>query len=148
MHPCASSALKGGIKKLVDSQTWFPSSPQERDSLYARHGIVVSFVAPEVSDPDVDMIEKEVPGSVMRLRGVEDRWSRLPDKVHAFLAEAAERYDARYLVKLDDDIWVNWERLAAALRQWDNEKADYVGERRRERRGMKRKGIRGGLVSS
>jgi len=106
--------------------SWFPSTAGEvarvRDM-----GLVIKFVVSREHDADVRALASELPGSVMVLDEVEsETYLDLPTKVHAFLAQAAREYDVDWVVKADDDIWLNPERLAAALKEW-GAMGDYVG---------------------
>ncbi|KIZ05988.1 hypothetical protein MNEG_1961 [Monoraphidium neglectum] len=40
---------------------------------------------------------------------------------------AAEKYDADWVVKVDDDVYLSVERLLLAMKQWDRMEAGYVG---------------------
>lgn len=51
----------------------------------------------------------------------------LPDKTLSFLLTVRKNYDAKWVVKLDDDIFLAPERLPHALQQWDAVGADYIG---------------------
>jgi hypothetical protein len=51
----------------------------------------------------------------------------LPDKTLAFLVEVSKRWDAKWVAKIDDDVYLTPNRLIRALPQWDSISADYVG---------------------
>lgn len=45
----------------------------------------------------------------------------------AFFLAVAQNYNARWIVKLDDDVYLIPPRLAAATSQWDAMGAEYIG---------------------
>ena len=51
----------------------------------------------------------------------------LTNKTLTFLRLAAARYDAQFVVKADDDIFLRLDRIPAAVAQWSARRADYIG---------------------
>lgn len=51
----------------------------------------------------------------------------LPQKTMAFFLAVAQNYNAKWIVKLDDDVYLIPPRLAAVASQWDEIGAQYVG---------------------
>ena len=51
----------------------------------------------------------------------------LPDKTLAFLIEVNRKWDAKWIAKIDDDVYLTPNRLLRAVPQWDSINADYVG---------------------
>lgn len=49
------------------------------------------------------------------------------EKTLAFYRAAYARYDARWVIKADDDVYLSPLRLTAAAAQWDRMGAEYVG---------------------
>lgn len=59
-------------------------------------------------------------GGVVRLQ---DHYKTLAFKTLAFWQLVIEQYDAKYIIKVDDDNYVRLDRLAIAVRQWDDQGA-------------------------
>lgn len=53
--------------------------------------------------------------------------SCMVEKTIAFYRAAATRFDARWVIKADDDVYLSPLRLPAAAAQWDRMGAEYVG---------------------
>jgi Galactosyltransferase len=51
----------------------------------------------------------------------------LPNKTLAFLMEVDRQWQARWVVKVDDDVYLAVHQMPAALAQWQAAKAHYVG---------------------
>lgn len=51
----------------------------------------------------------------------------LPQKTLAFFLAAAQEYNVKWIVKLDDDVYVKPPRLEVAASQWEKIGAEYVG---------------------
>lgn len=51
----------------------------------------------------------------------------LQEKTLAFLLAVHKHYDAKYIVKVVDDVYVNPSRLLQATPQWLTTHADYIG---------------------
>lgn len=45
----------------------------------------------------------------------------------AYILHVNRLYSARWIVKMDDDVYLNPSRLLLAMRQWNSMHADYVG---------------------
>jgi hypothetical protein len=58
--------------------------------------------------------------------GMQECYRCLPQKVLAFLEMVASRYYVNWLVKIDDDVYLNPDRFVLGLMQWGNMNADYV----------------------
>ena len=51
----------------------------------------------------------------------------LPQKTATFFQTVHEQYDADWVMKMDDDVYLLGERLMAAIEQWEAMQMDYVG---------------------
>lgn len=51
----------------------------------------------------------------------------LTEKSLAFFLTVYKHYDAKYIIKVDDDVYLNPSRLLRAAPQWSSMQADYVG---------------------
>lgn len=58
---------------------------------------------------------------------MQDCYKCLPEKTAEFVKAVNDRFDAKWIIKVDDDLYVNPSRLQRALPQWDELGADYVG---------------------
>ena len=54
---------------------------------------------------------------------LQDHYKTLAFKTLAFWQLVIEQYDAKYIIKVDDDNYVRLDRLAIAVRQWDDQGA-------------------------
>ena len=58
---------------------------------------------------------------------VQECYRCLPDKTLAFFMLVHKRYNAKWVAKIDDDVYLTPNRLLRVLAQWDSINADYVG---------------------
>ena len=58
---------------------------------------------------------------------VQECYTCLPQKTVAFLEVVAATYRAEWIVKMDDDVYLNPGRLRLAVQQWQQMQADYIG---------------------
>ena len=58
---------------------------------------------------------------------VQECYSCLPDKTLAFLLAVRRQYDAKWVIKIDDDVFLAPERLPHLLPQWSAVGAEYIG---------------------
>jgi hypothetical protein len=70
--------------------------------------------------------EAQLHGDFMRLPLVE-AYDGLPNKTRTFFHSVAQAYQADWIVKMDDDVYMMPERLHLAAKQWDTAGAEYVG---------------------
>ena len=109
-------------------QTWF-SKKEPMQKALRQAKIVVKFVVGRYGDASMDALvdaEIEAHGDIMRLE-VEEGYQKLTFKTRAFFETALELYDAKYYMKIDDDVYLKINRLPSALIQWDGIGADYIG---------------------
>lgn len=63
-----------------------------------------------------------------RPRRRQQRSARRPPCVPAAPLQAVtQRYDPQYIVKVDDDVYLRLDRVPAAVAQWRQAQADYLG---------------------
>lgn len=60
-------------------------------------------------------------------RGVRECSTCMIEKMLAFYRVLSAQYDARWVIKADDDVYLSPLRLTAAAAQWDRMGAEYVG---------------------
>lgn len=65
-------------------------------------------------------------GGFMRLP-LQEGYSSLTNKTLTFLRYVSQRYDAQYIVKMDDDVYLRLDRMPTAIAQWTRLEADYIG---------------------
>ena len=58
---------------------------------------------------------------------MQDCYSCLPEKTLKFFLAATARYNAHFIVKIDDDVYLNPQRLQMAAAQWNAMNAEYIG---------------------
>ena len=58
---------------------------------------------------------------------MQECYTCLPQKTLAFFAMVAARYEARWVVKMDDDVYLSPRRLLLAMKQWGRMAAEYIG---------------------
>ena len=122
--------------------TWFPSTPEARARLLApfqspsapalRHrGVAFRFVVGTSADPAENLLVEEearARGDVLVLEGVRESYDNLVLKTAAFFSAAVEAFPgARFVVKVDDDVYVRPDNLALVAAQWEEAGRDYVG---------------------
>ncbi|KAK9828752.1 hypothetical protein WJX72_001925 [[Myrmecia] bisecta] len=110
-------------------QTWFPASQRALDRFEADSSIVIRFVIGHSDNAAMEadiMKEERLYGGFWRLP-LQEGYSGLTAKTLMFLTAAARRYNARYIVKVDDDVYLRVARLPPAVQQWTQDGAEYVG---------------------
>lgn len=99
------------------------------DRLEQEQGLVVRFVVGHTQDAarEAALEEEEAAwGGFWRLP-MQEAYLSLANKTLTFLRCAAARYDARYIIKVDDDVYFRLDRVPHAVRQWKDTGAEYVG---------------------
>ncbi|XRB16226.1 glycosyltransferase family 31 protein [Pseudoscourfieldia marina] len=76
--------------------TWFPPNEEAIDAMFNKHGIIM-------------------------------RYHALPRKTLKFFHKVSSLFpEALYVIKVDDDVYANVDRLPQAIRQWEEDRHDYV----------------------
>ncbi len=57
----------------------------------------------------------------------QEAYLSLANKTLMFLSEAARQYDAQYIVKVDDDVYLRLDRIPHAISQWRDIHAGVCG---------------------
>ncbi len=57
----------------------------------------------------------------------QEAYLSLTQKTLAFLSYVTRHYDADYVIKADDDIYLRVDRVPAAIQQWKDVQAGYIG---------------------
>eukprot|EP01026_Neomeris_dumetosa_P069082 TRINITY_DN680_c5_g1_i1.p1 TRINITY_DN680_c5_g1~~TRINITY_DN680_c5_g1_i1.p1 ORF type:complete len:331 (-),score=45.76 TRINITY_DN680_c5_g1_i1:561-1553(-) len=116
-------------RRTAMRETWFPESQDIIDQLEKELGYVVRFVIGHIDNQVLeDQItqESEKYGGFMRLNHMET-YNGLPYKTKAFFSLVASKYNADYIVKMDDDVYLKFDRLGAGMKQWEKMGAEYIG---------------------
>ena len=112
--------------------TWFPPNEEAIDAMFNKHGIIMRFVLGQQAEPRNERLERRIDieeertGSFLRLAHVED-YHALPRKTLKFFHKVSSLFpEALYVIKVDDDVYANVDRLPQAIRQWEEDRQDYV----------------------
>ena len=108
--------------------TWFPPNEEAIDAMFNKHGIIMRFVLGQQAEPRNERIERRIDieeertGSFLRLAHVED-YHALPRKTLKFFHKVSSLFpEALYVIKVDDDVYANVDRLPQAIRQWEEDR--------------------------
>lgn len=58
---------------------------------------------------------------------LQEVYRALPNKTRTFFRAVTQQWDPDWVIKMDDDVYLNTARLLDAARQWDVMGAQYVG---------------------
>jgi hypothetical protein len=58
---------------------------------------------------------------------LQEDYRALPNKTRTFFRTVTQQWDPDWVIKMDDDVYLNTARLLHAARQWDVMGAQYVG---------------------
>ncbi len=58
---------------------------------------------------------------------LQEHYSQLTNKTRTFFKSVDAQYNADWVLKMDDDVYLNPTRLLAAVAQWERMDAQYVG---------------------
>uniref|UniRef100_A0A061SCC1 Hexosyltransferase n=1 Tax=Tetraselmis sp. GSL018 TaxID=582737 RepID=A0A061SCC1_9CHLO len=70
--------------------------------------------------------EEKLYGTMVRLK-VREKYHNLVLKMRKYMIWAEHNYNFKYILKVDDDVYHNPQRLSWAVREWESEQADYIG---------------------
>ena len=118
-----------GLRRRALRASWFPASPEELTNLEDARGLVLRFVigwSPDESAEREISEESARHGGFMRLP-LQEGYGSLTNKTLTFFRLVTQLYDAEYIIKADDDVYLRIDRVPAAIVQWKDAKADYVG---------------------
>ena len=116
-------------RRTVIRETWFRSGDRTFMDTLDEVGIVVKFVigqgTGEASQTMIEM-EQQKHKDIMML-DVEEDYHNLVTKSREFFRKVMASYSPKYIVKVDDDVYLQLPRLTAAVKQWDSMHVDYTG---------------------
>lgn len=118
-----------GLRRRALRATWFPASQEELTTLEHDKGLVLRFV---IGSSPNEGAEREVSEESARYGGflrlpLQEGYGSLTNKTLTYFRIVTQLYDAEYIIKADDDLYLRVDRVPAAIAQWKNAKADYVG---------------------
>jgi len=115
-------------------RAWFPADEAAMKRVEEDYGLIVRFVVGHTPSREHEVaLQKETEefGPFLRLP-INDTYEGLPWKTHAFVVTAFRLYNPKFVVKLDDDVYVRLDRLRLALAQYEERKFEFIGCMRRE----------------
>ncbi|WIA20768.1 hypothetical protein OEZ85_005132 [Tetradesmus obliquus] len=127
--PGAEPRYNYAARRAALRATWFPGHPEERAWFESEHSVVLRFIigsSANASDELALQQEEQEHGDFMRLPLQED-YRALPNKTRTFFRAVTQQWDPDWVIKMDDDVYLNTARLLDAARQWDVMGAQYVG---------------------
>lgn len=110
-------------------KTWFPQSRSMLQKLEDDHGIVARFVIGHSIDTQQELrLQKEMRdnGDFLQL-GISESYLSLATKTLNFFSTVSKLYNARYILKVDDDVYLRLDRVPSVVAQWEGLGADYIG---------------------
>eukprot|EP01023_Acetabularia_acetabulum_P018383 TRINITY_DN19287_c0_g1_i3.p1 TRINITY_DN19287_c0_g1~~TRINITY_DN19287_c0_g1_i3.p1 ORF type:complete len:269 (+),score=34.41 TRINITY_DN19287_c0_g1_i3:114-920(+) len=116
-------------EKMLMRDTWCPENKFAIQELEQEKNYVVRFVIGHIDNQTFeDQIaqENQQYGGFMRIEHTES-YTGLPQKTKKFFSMVASLYDADYIIKMDDDVYLKLDRLEFGIRQWEQMGADYIG---------------------
>ncbi len=116
-------------RRAVIRETWFRSSDRVFMDQLDEAGIVVKFVigqGPSKVSQTMIELEDQEHKDIMMLDVKED-YRNLVTKSREFFKKVMAAYSPKYIVKVDDDVYLQLPRLSAAVKQWESMRVDYTG---------------------
>eukprot|EP01025_Chloroclados_australasicus_P015974 TRINITY_DN1779_c0_g3_i1.p1 TRINITY_DN1779_c0_g3~~TRINITY_DN1779_c0_g3_i1.p1 ORF type:complete len:500 (-),score=47.29 TRINITY_DN1779_c0_g3_i1:810-2114(-) len=116
-------------RRIAMRDTWFPENQNVIDDLEREQNYVIRYVIGHINNQTLEdqiAYEHEKYGGFMRIDHMES-YSGLPQKTLKFFSLVASQYDADYIIKIDDDVYLKFDRLEAGMKQWEKMGADYIG---------------------
>ncbi|KAK9821519.1 hypothetical protein WJX74_006420 [Apatococcus lobatus] len=110
--------------------TWFPSTKAGLDDFQKRTGIVLRMVMGSkglLDDERVAMQQEADKHGPFLWLPIKEQYKELYAKTQSFLSIVTCHYDAQWIVKVDDDIYISLEKVPALLEQWERKGVGYAG---------------------
>ena len=118
-------------RRRVIRKTWFKSQDPSFMALLKKHAMVVKFVigfhADDMGKENAEL-EKESSkyGDIARLP-VTESYGNLVEKSYEYFRWVMRHYNPKYIIKVDDDVYLKLNRVPSAIKQWYNQNVDYTG---------------------
>ena len=109
--------------------TWLRSNDTAFSDKLAKAGVVVKFVMGRGPSEEMTarmMREKRDHGDIMTL-DIDEDYHNLVFKSREFFKTVMASYSPKYIVKVDDDVYLQLNRLPMAVKQWESMRVDYTG---------------------
>jgi len=116
-------------RREILRSTWFPADKKAMDRMQEKYGIVLRFViGRSKNETNQKMLEKEIDrsGPMFQLDVLEG-YLNLARKSHIFFKTVTEQYSAKFIVKMDDDVYFRPDRLYHALPGYEERRLGYIG---------------------
>ena len=117
------------LRRQALRNTWFPTSQAALDKLEASSGIVLRFVIGHTTHAKAEAevaSEEKKHGGFLRLP-IQEEYLSLTNKTFTFFTTVVQQYNPQYIFKVDDDVYLRVDRVPAAVKQWKQKDADYIG---------------------
>ncbi|KAK9831532.1 hypothetical protein WJX81_006529 [Elliptochloris bilobata] len=128
MRPGASGRYDYAKRRAALRSTWFPGSAAGMAAVDAG-GLALRFVVGHSADAAQEAAlaaEEKEHGDFFRL-DLQEAYLDLAHKTLAFLRAVTAAFDADFIVKVDDDVYLRIDLIPLAARQWAARQADYIG---------------------
>eukprot|EP00873_Tetraselmis_striata_P013995 jgi/Tetstr1/434259/TSEL_023366.t1 len=110
-------------------KTWFPGDWDAMKKIESQYGFVMRFVIGQTDNPEAEMsLQEEIEefGPMLRLP-IKDTYTGLPWKTHSFVVTVYRLYNPKFIVKVDDDLYVRLDRLRLALEYYEERQFGFIG---------------------
>eukprot|EP00873_Tetraselmis_striata_P008348 jgi/Tetstr1/428612/TSEL_018601.t1 len=117
------------LRRQLLRQTWFPRDEAEMNRLLFLKGYAMRFVIGQTDDQSAEeQLRREIAayGPMLRLN-ITESYEGLAWKSHHYFLMVHRYFDADYVVKIDDDVYLRPDRLMLAINQYSERKHDYIG---------------------
>lgn len=118
------------IRRKTIRETWFRSDDLKLSLLLEKHKIVVKFVIghhPSSLEEDEKMKKEMEKYQDFLQLNIEEEYNNLVEKSRKFFLVVLKMYSPKYIIKVDDDVYLKLNRLPSVLSQWSMDRVDYTG---------------------
>lgn len=123
--------LDSAARRAALRSSWFPATAAALAAVERETRVRVRFVVGDAPDAAADAAlaaESRAHGPFLRLAGHAEAYDALSNKSVAFFRTALrDAPGAAYVVKIDDDVFLRLDRVAAAAAQWGSMGVDVAG---------------------
>ncbi|KAK9823820.1 hypothetical protein WJX72_005724 [[Myrmecia] bisecta] len=110
-------------RRNVLRDTWF--QPRATEALAVRMRFVVGRLEP--ADQQAQIAKEAAEHGDFYHLDMDETYDNLVVKAYTYVVAIFSEFDARYIIKLDDDLYFRFDRLPQAIQQWQAAGGDYVG---------------------
>ena len=110
-------------------ETWFRSGDPVYVKKLEEAGIVAKFVigSGKTAQMKGTLLEENRRYNDFLVLPIEEDYHNLVNKTREFFRAVMEAYEPKYIVKVDDDVYLKLTRLPAVVKQWEERRVDYTG---------------------